>query len=175
MTNKTLSFLKREFLELLAPSVFFFVVFLIVAIIRALMVEQYGIPPRSFAIVVIGALVVGKSILIADALPFARYFREPRLIYNVLWRCFLYTLIILLFQILEELIPLASKYGSFATATEHLLDEIRWHRFWATHLIVIAFLAAYLAIATLVGEIGGRECLAIFFGNKGDKEPSTLQ
>ena len=168
--NKTLVFLKREFLELLAPTIFFFVVFYIVACMRALMVEQYSIPPKSFAAVVIGALIVGKSILIADALPFIRYFREPRLIYNVLWRCFLYALIILLFQILEELIPLISKYGGFSAAYEHFIHEIRWYRFLATHLILIAFLVTYIVIATVVGEIGHRECFAIFFGKRKDTQ-----
>ena len=114
--KKILMFLKQEFLEMLPPTIFFFVVFHIITFTRALMAKQYGIPIPSSVAATIGALIVGKAILIADALPFVNWFSQKRLIYNVAWRTFLYIIVVLLFQFLEELIPLISKYGSVGTA-----------------------------------------------------------
>ena len=127
--KKALLFLKHEFFELLPPTIYFFVVFHIIVFTRALMAEQYGITGLSSAAATIGALIVGKSILIADALPFCNWFRQKRLIYNIAWKTFLYVIIALLFQFLEELIPIISIYGAILTASEHLIEEIKWPRF----------------------------------------------
>ena len=164
--NKVLIFLKNEFLEMLPPTIFFFVVFHIIAFTRALMAKQYGITIESSASATIGALIVGKSILIADALPLFNWFRQKRLIYNVAWRIFLYVIIILLFQFFEELIPLISKYGAISTASEHLIEEIKWPQFWATHIILIVFLVVYSLATEVIRAVGRNELLEIFFSSK---------
>jgi hypothetical protein len=164
--KKVLIFLKHEFLEMLPPTIFFFVVFHILAFIRALMAKQYGITISAATTATIGALIVGKSILIVDALPLCDWFSQKRLIYNVGWRVFLYLIIVLLFQFLEELIPLISKYGAISTAREHLIEEIKWPRFWATHIILIVFIAFYNAATAVIGAIGRNKFLEIIFSPK---------
>ena len=96
--KKVLLFLKKEFLEMLPPTVFFFVAFHIVAFARSLLAEQFGITVSSSVAATIGALIVGKAILIADPLPLSNWFGHKRLIYNVVWKVFLYSIIILLFH-----------------------------------------------------------------------------
>jgi len=105
-----------------------------------------------------------ESVLIADALPLFRWFSEPRLIFNVLWRVLLYLLVVLMFQILEELIPLLSKYDGFAAAASHLGDEVHWPRFLATHLIFAIFLVHYSFIRALISVIGKNRFRKVFFG-----------
>lgn len=164
--KKALIFLKHEFLEMLPPTIFFFVVFHIILFVRSLIAEQYGIAIASSASATIGALIVGKSILIADALPLFNWFSQKRLIYNVAWRIFIYVVIVLLFQFLEEMIPLISKYGAISTATEHLIEEIKWPRFFATHIIFIVFLFFYSIATEIIGAIGRDEFLKILFSSK---------
>jgi hypothetical protein len=164
--KKALTFLKHEFLKMLPPTLFFFIVFHITAFTRALMAKQYGIALSSSTAATIGALIVGKSILIVDALPLYDWFSHKRLIYNVAWRIFLYLIIVLLFQFIEELIPLISKYGTTSMATEHLIEEIEWPRFWATHIILIVFIAFYNVATAVIGAIGRNKFLEIFFNPK---------
>ncbi len=166
--KKVFIFLKHEFLEMLPPTIFFFVVFHIIAFTRALMAKQYGINISSSVTATIGALIVGKSILIADTLPFVNLFRQKRLIYNVIWKTFLYLLIVLLFQFIEELIPLISKYGAISTASKHLIEETKWLRFLATHILLIMFLAVYNVATGVIGAIGRDKFLEIFFSSKGN-------
>jgi len=162
-------FIKHEFLEMLPPTIFFFVVFHIIAFTRALMTEQYGISIASSSAATIGALIVGKSILIADKLPICNWFCEKRLIYNVAWRTFLYVIIVLLFQFLEELIPLIFKYGAISTASEHLIEEIKWPRFWAIHILFIVFLVIYNVATGVIGAIGRNELLDILVSSKSNR------
>lgn len=164
--KKTLIFLKNEFLEMLPPTIFFFVVFHIILFTRALMAHQYDITIASSASATIGALIVGKSILIADALPLFNWFCQKRLIFNVAWRIFLYVIIVLLFQFIEELIPIISKYGAISTASEHLIEEIKWPRFWTTHIALIVFLVIYSLATAVIGAIGRNKFLDILFSSK---------
>lgn len=164
MFSKTLSFLKHELREMLPATIFFFVVFHTVAIARNLMATQYGLSLASSASATVGALIVGKAILITDKLPLTRWFGREKLVYNVLWRVALYALLVLLFQLLEELIPLASSHGSISVAWAELFHEIEWHRFWAVHLILVLFLCFYCFATAVIDAFGRPQFVRAFFG-----------
>ena len=164
--KKTFNFLKHEFFEMLPPTIFFFVVFHIITFTRALMAEQYGITISSSVAATIGALIVGKSILVADALPFANLFHQKKLVYNIVWRTILYAAIATLLQFLDEFLPLLSRYGTLATAIEHLMEEIKWPQFWATHILIVFFLIVYNIAAGVIGVIGRDKFIEILFTSK---------
>jgi hypothetical protein len=84
--SKLTATIKREFLEMLPPTIFFFVILHIVAIVRALMIRGTGIELPASASVTIAALVLGKSVLLANMLPFVNRFPEKPLIWNTGWR-----------------------------------------------------------------------------------------
>lgn len=161
---KTLAFIKKEFLEMLPPTIFFFVVFEVTVLIRSLIGNEPDFSMTTTSTAIIGALIVGKSILIADALPLFEWFKKNRLILNVLWRIVLYMGFVLVFQILEELIPLVSKYGGLGAAFTHLVDEVHWPRFFATHIILLVFLSFYSFATALISVIGIDRSWEILFG-----------
>jgi hypothetical protein len=74
--------IKHEVLSVIPPTLFFFVAISLLMLTR-LMLQQYGIPFSDFTAVVIGALIVGKVVLMADALPFINKYPDNPLIYNV--------------------------------------------------------------------------------------------
>ena len=57
---------KEEFLALIPPTIFFFIALHIVALIRALMTRGTGIAASSTMSIAIAALILGKSVLLAD-------------------------------------------------------------------------------------------------------------
>jgi hypothetical protein len=161
--NKVLAFIRKEFLELLLPTIFALVAFEILLLVRSLMGSEQNFVIATHVAVVIGALVTGKSVLIADALPLFGWLRDKPLILSVLWKFLLYMSIVLLFQIIEELIPLWSKYDGFAGAASHLIDDIHWPRFWASHITLGIFIFFYSFSAALIGVIGRDRFYQIFF------------
>jgi len=164
--GKVAAFLKKELLEMIPPTLFFLAVFLIIVFARSLMGgEESGLVLVSVTSAIIAALIVGKSILIADALPLFRWLEDRPHIYNVIWRIFLYMTLIFLFQVLEELIPLARKYGSVGEGFSHLMEEVVWMRFWATHLMFSVFMVIYCVITALVGMLGVERAYRGFFGS----------
>ena len=158
----SLTFLKKELLERLPPMVFFLVVFHLLSLVRVILEQQYHFTAISAASATIAALVVAKSILLANATPLFHWFSEQRLIHNVLWRIALYMLIIILFQYLEGMILLWSKTGSFTSTQEHIINNIDWPHFWVSHLMLL-MLVAFCALGTeLVQALGPRRALDLF-------------
>ena len=71
---KLFATLKHEFRLMLPPTIFFFIAFTLIAVTQRLILRQYGVPLTGFAVVAIGALLIGKVVLIADKLPFVNKF-----------------------------------------------------------------------------------------------------
>ena len=74
--------LKHELIKALPPTIFFFVILHIVVLIRALMIRGTGISMESSASVLFASLILGKSVLVADMLPFINRFPEKPLIWK---------------------------------------------------------------------------------------------
>src|SRR5882762_5670227 len=85
--------LKKEFFELLPPTIFFFVALHIVAFVRVLMLKETGIAPSSSVSIAVAALILGKAVLIADLLPIINRFPNKPLIYNIAWKSVIYLLL----------------------------------------------------------------------------------
>jgi hypothetical protein len=144
--QKLLAFIKHEFLEVLPPTIFFFVAFNIIWLTSALMLQQYGIDQWALTKATLGALIVGKVVLVADKLPFINRFPDKALIYNVGWKTAIYVAAALLFRYVEHVVQLMGPQGGFLEANVHIWSEIVWPRFWATHIwLAIALCASWCA------------------------------
>jgi hypothetical protein len=121
--------IKHEALSVIPPMLFFFVAFGLLMLTKRLMLQQYGISFSDFGAVVVGALIVGKVVLIADHLPFVNRFPGRPLMYNVAWKTLIYVLAAFLVRLAEHLVPLVIEYGSVREAMAHLVDDVVWPHF----------------------------------------------
>ncbi|MGA8572192.1 MAG: hypothetical protein ACLP7A_16070 [Desulfobaccales bacterium] len=162
--HKILKIIKHELVEILPPTVFFFIAFNIIIISKKLMLEQYGIKFSGFVNAAVGALIVGKALLVADDIKFINRYPDKPLIYNVVWKTFLYFLVTLLVQYIEGIIPLLVKYHSVRIAIERSWEEIIWAHFWAVHIVFVFLLSLYVSFRELARAIGEKKFLHIFLG-----------
>lgn len=162
--HRILRTIGKEIREVIPPTIFFLVMFHIAAFLRALNEESYGITPVSTATATIGALLVGKAILVANKLPLTNRYSDHPLAISVLWKTVIFGALALLFQLLEEWIPLVAKYHSFSGALTRLYDETVWARFWANHVIFLIFLVIYCCAIELIDVFGARTVRRLFFG-----------
>jgi len=72
--------LKEEVIEMIPPTLYFFVILHIVAVIRVLMTEHTWLPLPSTASITVAALVLDKSVVIADLLPWINRYPDRPLI-----------------------------------------------------------------------------------------------
>jgi len=156
--------LKKEFFELLPPTIFFFVALHIVAFVRVLMLKGTGLKPLSTMSIAVAALILGKAVLIADLLPIVNRFPNKPLIYNVAWKTLLYLLMATIIHYLERLVDFSRQAGGFIAGNRKLLAEIVWPHFWAIQLILFVLISMYCTMHELVRVIGREKVLRIFFG-----------
>ena len=153
MTNLLLK-LKHEFLLVLPPTIFFFFAFNIAAITTALMLRGFGIQGTSILVATVLALVVGKVTLIADHLPFINKFPDKPLIYNIVWKTFVYMLAVMFARYLEHIIPLLTKGNNIVEAHQHLLVQFAWPRFVAIQIWFMVLFLFYAVLGELIRALG---------------------
>ncbi len=160
---KVLAFLKKEFLEVIPPTIFFFISFHIIAVTRALMLQQHGIGMTSMAGATIAALVVAKVLLVADHFPLINKFPEKPLIYNVVWKTIIYLLASLVVRFSEHVIKMWPEGGSLSDAVGHVFQELSWPRFLAIQIWLLVLLFVYTSLREFIRAIGRDRVLDIFF------------
>jgi hypothetical protein len=156
--------IKEEVLAMIPPTIFFFVALHIVAIVRVLMLRGTGLAPLSTISIAVAALILGKSVLIADMLPIINRFPDRPLIYNVVWKTVIYLLMSALIHYLERLYDFSRQAGGVVAGNERLLAEIVWPHFWAVQIILLVLIVTYCTMHELVRVIGREKVLRIFFG-----------
>ena len=162
---------KHEIHEVIPPTIFFLISFHIVALDRALIRREYGLPLSSVAGATILALLVAKVVLITDMLPFVNRFPEKPLMYNVVWKTIIYVIASLFAHYLEHLVPIWWKVGDFAVANQRLWDEIIWPHFWSSQLWLVVLLFVYCATRELIRAIGRERVIAMFFHDAAHRGP----
>lgn len=175
---KLLKTIKHEFFEVLPPTVFFLIAFCLILATRRLILREYGIPLTGFGTAVVGALLVGKVVLIVDKLPFVNKFPGKPLLYNTLWKTFIYFCAAMLVRYLEHIIPLARQAGGFLAANHRLAEEIVWPHFWLIQMWLSVLFFIYCAMRELVRAIGREKVVHMFIGGpsgEGPKPPGDLR
>ena len=162
--SKLTNTIKREFMELLPPTIFFFVILHIVAIIRSLMTHDTGIPLQNSLSVTIAALILGKSVLLANLLPFVNRFPDKPLIWNIGWKTLIYALAALFLHYLERLYDCWKEASGFAAANHQLFSELNWAHFWAIQILLVTLVANYCVLEELARVTGRQKFRRMFFG-----------
>jgi len=162
--GKVAKFIVHELKEAVYPTIFFLVAFHIMAFVKTLLLDAYSVTLASATIATVGAITVAKAILILDSLAIANKFSTKPLIYEVLWKTLLYTVLVIIFRILEELIPLWSKYGDLGTAVDNLTEEVSWPYIFATQIMLVVIIILYNVFTTLDRHFGEGTVRSAMFG-----------
>ena len=101
---RALAFVIREFEEMLPPTLFFAVGFNLIVLTTQLFLDDYQQQFFGFMIATTAALVVGKAVLLANALPFLRRFDRAPLYQPILFKAVLYFVVVFLVRVLEKIV-----------------------------------------------------------------------
>jgi len=171
MTN-FVSKAKEEIAKIIPPTIFFLVTLHLVVLIRSLSLNGTGIPVASSATVTVGALILAKAVLIADALPVVNRYPDKPLAYNVVWKTTIYFFVATVFHYLERLYDFWKEAGGLVAGNQKLLAEIVWPHFWATQLFLLLIIFMYCAMRELIRVIGPDNVREMFFGPPQNVRPS---
>ena len=147
--STALAFVIKEFKEMLPPTIFFAVGFNLIVFTTQLVLADYSVHLGSFTLATGAALVVGKSVLAANALPFlSRYDTKP-LIWPVVYKSAFYFVIVGIVRFLENLIEYAVHGGTFVRLPEYASTQFTWNRFFAIQIWILMLFLIYTFITEL--------------------------
>lgn len=170
---KLLENVKKDFLELLPPVIFFFVAFVLILTTKRMILSEYQISWTGFGTAVVGAILAGKVVLIVDKLPFVNKFPNRPLVYNTLWKSLLYFFASLVVGYLDQLVHFLRQHEGLMEANRHLWAEVVWPHFWLLQMWMVVLFLMFCAMRELIRVIGRDKFIHLFFGGRSYKPTST--
>jgi hypothetical protein len=162
----------HEAREALPPTLFFFVGFNFIVFTTNLLLADYGAAVFNFMVATLGALVVGKAVLVANAMPYIRRYDRAPLIRPILFKTVFYAVIVFLARLLERFVHYSvverNPPGDFPA---YLMTAFSWDRFAAINLWIMALFLIYVTASEVARLFGREELWRIFFTSR----PTELQ
>ena len=128
--------------EALPPTIFFFVGFNFIVFTTNLLLADYAIAVSSFMLATVAALVVGKAVLVANAMPYLRRYDRAPLIQPILYKTAFYWVVVFFARLLERFVHFVFEGNPPSDFVSYLITTFSWHRFSAISLwILVLFLS----------------------------------
>src|SRR5215472_15984332 len=161
--SRVLAFAIKELREMIPPTLFFAVGFNVVVLTTQLILDDYFAQFASFLVATGSALVVGKAVLIANALPFLRRFDRAPLIQPIMFKTGIYFAVVFVVRFLEKIIEYSFGGGTLAGIPEYVAEHFSWHRFTAVQSWIFILFLVYVIAAELNTLFGDGELAKILF------------
>ena len=162
----------HEARQALPPTLFFFAGFNLIVLTTNLLVPGDEAVVGNFMLATFAALVVGKAVLVANAIPWIRTFDRAPLLQPILFKTAFYWIIVFLARLLERFVRFAvlegNPPGEFA---RYLASTFSWDRFIAISLWVLVLFLIYVTAREFGALFGAGEIRRLMFTAR----PSNLQ
>ena len=155
--------LLEELYAVIPPTVFFFVAFSLLLLTQMLVLKEHGIDFWDWGGAAVGALIVGKVVLIVDKFHFVDRYPEEPLIWNAVWKTLIYLVAATFVRYLEALLPLLFDGKGFIGANRALEAGFNWDHFLLIHMWLAVLLFVYCCLRELVRHIGTKKVARMFF------------
>jgi hypothetical protein len=155
----------------LPPTIFFFVGFNFIVLTTNLLVAHYAVAVSNFMLATVAALVVGKAVITANAMPFLKLFDRAPLIQPILFKTAIYWVAVFFARLAERFVHFlveGNRPGDFAA---YLMSGFSWHRFIAISLWIFVLFLIYVTVSEFSQLFGPAEMRRLLFAYR----PSELQ
>jgi hypothetical protein len=156
-------FVLKEIKEMIPPTLFFAVGFNLILLTTNLILNEYQVKFSSFLLATTGALIVGKSVLIAQALPFFRRMDNAPLIKPVLYKTGIFFAAVFVVRIIEKLIEFLSHGDHPRSIAEYVATTFKWNQFLAVQLWILTLFLMYTFFSELNHLFGDGELAKVLF------------
>ena len=161
----------HEWLEMLPPTIFFFVGFNFIVLTTNLLVAQYLVAVSNFMLATLAALVVGKAVLVANKMSLLRRYDRAPLVQPILYKTAFYWVVVFFVRLLERFVHFAIDGNPPGDFPSYLATTFSWHRFSAISLWILALFLIYVTATEFSHLFGPGELRRLFFTSR----PSELQ
>ena len=161
----------HELREALPPTIFFFVGFNFIVLTTNLLVANYAVAVSNFMLATVAALIVGKAVITANAMPFLKLFDRAPLIQPILFKTAVYWVAVFFTRLAERFVHFLFEGNSPLDFATYLMSSFSWHRFIAISLWIFVLFMIYVTASEFSQLLGPREMRRLLFAYR----PSALQ
>ena len=158
---------RHEFIEYWINVVYLMLVFAAFTEYRRLILASHDITYTNYGVAVIEALVLGKVIMIGDALRLGRGLETKPLIYPALYKTVVFTIFVGIFKIIEHAIIVLWNGGAVTEVVVEISEQ------WllevvANSLVVFVAFIPFFAVKEIGRVLGKEKVRRLFFRKRDD-------
>lgn len=164
-----------ELREFAIIAAYLYVCFTALAYLKAAILQAQGIPFAPFGFAALKALICAKFLLIGQALHLGERFRTRPLIWRIMHKSFVFLLLLLALNALEEVLK-SLWHGRTLIEAVAAVGGGRLDQILATSAIMLLILIPFFAIRVLGEVLGERKLARLFFASPrtfGNDEPGA--
>ncbi len=154
--------LKHELKAIVMVTLFFAVWIGILMLLKILLLEDYQIRVGGFSMVLIGALVLAKVVLILEHVPLGAWLRNQPVLVDVILRTILYAFGTFVVMLLEKAFESRHEQGGFGPALMNVFQHRDMPHVWANAICVTGALLFYNLLAVLNRHLGTAGLARVF-------------
>jgi hypothetical protein len=172
--KKAGGWLLHEIHEMRPPTLFFFIGFNLVLFTKRLFLNDPLFAPSGILLATTSALIVGKTVLITNLMPFVRRYDHPPLIRPILFKTIVYSLMVGVVRLIEALIRYLIDRGVLGEGGffHDLLGEFHWDHFIATQLWIVVLFLTYVTGSEINRHLGKSVLRGLLFGGPAPLRPA---
>lgn len=166
--SRFLKKLKDEVINAIPAIIYFLIIFNLLHFISNLAHQPGDIKVFGYWTMTLAALIVGKVIVLVNCFSFINAFPHKPIVYNVIWKVFVYNVLILLLVICHILIHLTLKYHDFKAATARLIWDLGLPFSWSIVILLVLTFVGYVLFSEFVRVLGKDKMKQLLFGSSGE-------
>lgn len=133
--------------------------------LKVLILEDYQIRFGSFSMVLIGALILAKVVLILEHVPLGGWRRDKPVVVDVVLRTLLYAVGTLVVMLLEKGFESRHEHGGFGPALMNVFQHRDMPLVWANAICVTGALLFYNLLSALNRHLGSGGLVKVFLSH----------
>jgi hypothetical protein len=152
----------EEFKRLIVIFLYLWVVFGMLSLHKSLVLSQHHLDSQEHAFAIVNAFVFAKVLLIGEHFRLGRHFSNKPLIYSVIHKCFVFTLLLISFHIVESVVVGVWHGNTIANSFPPILG---WNPkgLLAVGIMCFVLLLPFFGFREIAEVIGRKEMWALFF------------
>jgi hypothetical protein len=165
-TEKLTEKVRRELIEYAFNAVYLMLVFAAFTQYRRFLLAEYSITYTNYWVGLIGALILGKVIMIGSVFRLGRWLEDKPLIVPTIYKALIFSVFVLVFRVVEYAIKGLLHGDSLTAALVEFFAQKGIDEVFANLLVVLVTLIPFFAVKELGRVLGRERVAALFFRNR---------
>lgn len=144
----------HELKEIFWTTLYFSVWIGLFLTLKILLLEEYHIGFYQYSVILIGALIAAKVVLILNNVPFSSWTKRQPAIIGILLRTLLYLAGIFIVMILEKSFEGRHEYGGFFNALKGISDQTEFYHVLVNTICIFGALLGFNIWSVVTKQLG---------------------